>query len=136
MTHLHLLKFQFNSLMNLTCSRSSTARSSSYLQELEVVLDQCCQPCSFPTNLGLFFVDLRGFLKTFRLLVFGLVLIKIYSFFGLVFCRCLQIADCFFIKFHGQFPLSIYFKMKFGLFLCKFAHFGLVFFGFASLFLY
>jgi len=38
----------------------------------------------FPANLGLFFVELRVFLKTCGLLVFGLVLIEIFCFLGLL----------------------------------------------------
>jgi len=53
-----------------------------------VRLVQCCQPCGFPANLGLLFVDLR-FLKICGFLDFGLVLIKSCSFFGLVFCKFL-----------------------------------------------
>jgi len=52
---------------------------------------QCCQPCPFPANLGLFFLELRVFLKTCGLLAFGLVLIEIFLFFA-DFC----FADCFF----------------------------------------
>jgi len=52
-------------------------------------VDQYCQPWGFPANLTCFFVDLRFFLKTWALLVFGLVLIEICLFFGLAFCRFL-----------------------------------------------
>jgi len=61
---------------------------------------QCCQPCGFPANLGLFFVELRVFLKTCGLLVFGLVLVEICLFFGLVFCR-FQFCRLLFFKFYG-----------------------------------
>ena len=47
------------------------------------------QPCGCPANLGLFFVDLRVFLKACGLLVFGLVLIEICLFFADI---CLRIA--------------------------------------------
>jgi len=40
-------------------------------------LKQCCQPCGFPANLGLFF------LKTCGLLVFGLVFIAMWLLFGI-----------------------------------------------------
>ena len=80
----------------------------------------------FPANLGLFFVELRVFLKTCGLLVFGLVLIEIFLFFGFViadFC----FKDCFFSNFMAlllfQFPAN----GILGVFLWKFAHFGLVF---------
>jgi len=43
----------------------------------------------FPRIWTCFYVELRDFLKTCGLLVFGLVLMEIGSFFGLVFCRFL-----------------------------------------------
>jgi len=54
---------------------------------------QCCQPCRFPHELGRFSVELRFFLKTCKLLVFGLVSIEICLFLGL----CLP--DFFFSSF-------------------------------------
>jgi len=62
--------------------------------------NQCCQHCGFPANLGLFFVELRVFLKTCRLLVFGLVLFEICLFFGLVFAD-VCFADCSFSNFEA-----------------------------------
>ena len=50
-------------------------------------LTQCCQHCGFPANLGLFFVELRVFLKACGLLLFRLISIDICLFFGLFFCR-------------------------------------------------
>ena len=50
-------------------------------------LSQCCQPCGFPANSGLCFCGVAFFLRTCGLLVFGLVLIEICLFFGLVFRR-------------------------------------------------
>ena len=57
---------------------------------------QCCQPCGFPINLGLFFWGVACFLKASGLLVFGLVVIEIFLFFGLVFCRFLFCGLFFF----------------------------------------
>ena len=54
-----------------------------------------------------FFVELRFFLKTCGLLVFGLVLIENCCFFGLVFAD-FCFADCFFFKCDGTFAVSIY----------------------------
>jgi len=62
----------------------------------------------FFREFGLDFLWICVFLKTCGLLVFGLVLIKICLFYA-DFC----IADCFFIKLHGHFALSIYCKTKF-----------------------
>jgi len=55
---------------------------------------QCCQPCGFPANLGLYFCGVAGFLKTCGLLAFGLVLVEIFLFFA-GFC----FADRFFSNF-------------------------------------
>jgi len=63
----------------------------------------------FSRKFGLVFLWICVFLKTCGLLAFGLVLIKICVFFA-----DFRIADCFFIKFHGHFALSIYCKTKFG----------------------
>ena len=76
---------------------------------------QCCQPCGFPANLGLFFVDLRVFWRLAGCL-----------FFGLVFCRFLFCGLLFF-KSYGTFALQFAAKGNSGVFLCKFAHFGLGF---------
>jgi len=65
-----------------------------------------CQPCSFPANLGLFFVKLRVFLDL-RVAFFGLVLIEICLFFGLVLYRFLFCGLLFF-KFYGTFAVSMY----------------------------
>ena len=45
--------------------------------------NHCCQPCGFTANSGFIFVELRFFLKTCGLLVFGLVLFEIYLFSGI-----------------------------------------------------
>ena len=45
--------------------------------------NKCCQPCGFPAKSGLCFVELRVFLKTCGLLVFGLVVIEICLFSGI-----------------------------------------------------
>jgi len=82
---------------------------------------QYCQPCSFPVNLDLFFVD---FLKTCGLLV----LIKICLFFGLVFCRFQFCALFFFLNFMAFLLFQFIAKFNLGMFSCKFAYFGLVFF--------
>ena len=85
----------------------------------------------FPRIWACFFVDLRFFMKTCRLLVFGLVLIKIACFLQVSVLR---------IDFLSNFMAILLFqciaKRNLGVFLCIFAHFGLVLFGFASLFLY
>jgi len=72
----------------------------------------------FSPNLGLFFVDLRFFLKTCGLLV----LTKICLFFA-DFCN----ADCFFSNCITCLLFQFTEKQNLGVFLCKFAHFGLVF---------
>ena len=56
-----------------------------------------------------FFVELRVFLKTCRLLVFGLVLIEICLFFGLVFSD-FYFADCFFPNFMALLPFQLMLK--------------------------
>jgi len=61
-------------------------------------LQQCCQPCGFPANLGSFFCGVVGFFKTWGLLVFGLVLIEMCLFFA-DFC----FVDCFFSNFMALF---------------------------------
>jgi len=67
----------------------------------------------FPREFGLvFFCGFAGFLKAGELLVFGLVLIKICLFFGIVFCSFLYYGLLFF-KFYGHFALSIYCKTEF-----------------------
>jgi len=82
---------------------------------------QCCQPCVFPANLGLFFCGVAFFFKTCGLLLFGLVLIEICCFLGLFF------ADCFFPNFLATLLFQFTAKGILGMFLWKFAHFGLVF---------
>jgi len=82
------------------------------------LLQQCCQPCGFPANLGLF-LWICGFFEDLRVACFGAFLIKI----GLL----LRIFVCGLLKFYGTFAVSIYCKTKFGVFLCKFAHLGLFF---------
>jgi len=61
-----------------------------------LVINQRCQPCGFPANLGLFFVELRVFLMNCGLLVFRLVLIEICLFFGLVFMQISALWIAFF----------------------------------------
>jgi len=56
----------------------------------------------FPRIWVSFFVDLRVFLKTCWLLVFGLILTEICLFFGLVFSD-FCFSDCFFFKCDGNF---------------------------------
>ena len=55
----------------------------------ESVVTSAANLAVFPQIWACFFVELRFFLKTCGLLVFGLVLIEICVFFGLVFCRFL-----------------------------------------------
>ena len=55
---------------------------------------ECCQPCGFPANLGQFFVELRFFLKTCGLLVFGLVFCR-FLFFLIAFSSILMEIFCF-----------------------------------------
>jgi len=97
------------------------------LYALGVHLKQCCQPCGFPANLGLFFVELWFFLKTWGLLVFGLVLIEICLFYA-DFC----FADCFFFKCYGTFAVSMYSWRHIGRDFVKICPFGACFFGFAT----
>jgi len=52
-------------------------------------------------------MKLRVFLEACGLLVFGLVLIEICVFFGLVFCRFV-LRIVFFSNFNGIFAASIY----------------------------
>jgi len=68
------------------------------------------------------FGGFAGFLKTCGLLVFGLVLIKICLFFA-----DFSFAHCFLFKFYVTFVLQFIAKRNLGVFLCKFAHFDLVF---------
>ena len=72
-----------------------------------------------------FFCGFAFFLKTCGLLV----LFKICLFF-VDFC----FADCFFFKFQGISALQFTAKQNLGVFLCKFAHFGLVFSDFPPCF--
>jgi len=75
---------------------------------------QCCQPCGFPANLGLFFLWICGFFwRLAGCLFLGLFWLKFASVLGLFFAD-FCIADCLFMKFHGHFALSIYWKMKVG----------------------
>ena len=52
-------------------------------------LAQCCQPCVFPANLGLFFSEFAVFFESCGLLIFGLVLFKNCLFLGLFFANFL-----------------------------------------------
>jgi len=76
----------------------------------------------FPCIRTCFFVELRVFLKTCGLLVFGLVLIENCLFFA-DFC----FADCFFSNFLALLLFQCTAKGILGVFLSKSAHFGLVF---------
>jgi len=86
------------------------------LQKLRIIAQQCCQPCDFPTNLGLFFCGVAGFLKTCGLLVFGLVLTEICLFFR-VFFADFCFSDCFFFNFYGNFLFQFAPKSILGVFL-------------------
>jgi len=83
------------------------------------LLQQCCQPCGFPTNLGLFFCGLAGFFEDLRVACFGVFLIKIDLF--------LQIFVCGLLKFYSTLVVSIYCKTKFGRVFVYICTFGLVF---------
>ena len=86
----------------------------------KLFVNQCCQPCGFPTNLGLFYCG-------FALETFGfLVLIKICLFFyKFLFCGVL------FFKFDGTFAVSIYYTTKFRRVFVKICSFWACFFGFS-----
>jgi len=86
---------------------------------------QCCQPFGFRATLGLLFLWICGFFgRLAGCLFLGLFVAD--------FC----IADCFFSNFMAILLFQSTAKRNLGGFLCKFDHFGLVFLGFASLFLY
>jgi len=77
----------------------------------------------FSRKFGLVFLwSCRFFLRTYGLLVFGLVLIEICLFFA-DFC----FADCFFSNFMAILLFESTAKSILGVFLRRFAHFGLVF---------
>ena len=75
----------------------------------------------FSREFDLIFCQVAGFLKTCVLLVFGLVLFEICLFF-----TNLCFADCFFFKFSSLLKFQFTAKGNLGVFLWKFAHFGLV----------
>jgi len=86
----------------------------------------------FSREFGLVFYGFAGFFwRLAGCLFLGLFWLKFALFFA-DFC----IADCFFSNFMAILRFQFTAKRNLGVFLCKFAHFGLVFFGFASLFLY
>jgi len=84
--------------------------------------------------LGLFFVELRSFFEDLRV-VYGLVLFRSCFFWGLL-CANFSFVDCFFSNFMALLLFQFTAKRNLGKFFCKFAHFGLVFFRFASLLLF
>ena len=73
--------------LHVTHDISSTTATFSRLVALR--LFQCCQPCVFPANMGLFFSELAFFLVTCGLLIFGLVLFKNCLFLRLFFANFL-----------------------------------------------
>ena len=82
----------------------------------------------FSREFGLvFFVDLRLFWRLAACLFLGMFWLKFACFLGLFFCSFLFCGFLFFFKFHGTFALQFTSKQNLGVFLCKFAHFGLVF---------
>jgi len=90
----------------------------------------------FPRIWACFFCGVAGFLKTCRLLVFGLVLIEISLFFGLVFCRFLLCGLFFFSNFYGIFTVAIYCERHIGRVFVKICSFWACFFGFATMIFY
>ena len=92
-------------------------------------------PLRFSREFGLVFLWICAFFwRLAGCLFLGLCWLKFACSLGLFFAD-FCIADCFFIKFHGHFALSIYSKTKFGrvfVYICSYW----AFFGFASLFLH
>jgi len=86
------------------------------------VVGQCCQPCGFPANLGLFFCGFAFFLKTCGLLA----LIKICLFFR-IFLQISVLRIAFLSNFMAILLFQFTTKRNLGVILCKFAHFGFVF---------
>ena len=86
----------------------------------------------FSREFGLVVCVFAFFLKTYGLLVFGVLLIEICLFFGLVFCRFL-FWDCFLFKFCGTFAVSIYCLWHIGRVFVKICSFWACIFEFASL---
>ena len=76
-------------------------------------------------------ICLADCLKTCGLLDFGLVSIKFACFLQIFVLRI-----AFFFKVHGTFGVQLTAKRNLGMFLCKFAHFGLVFSIFPPIFLF
>ena len=69
------------------------------------LLQQCCPPCVFPANLGLFLCGFAFFFKTGVLLALSLFWLKLACFADFV---------CGLLKFYSTFAVSIYCKRKFG----------------------
>ena len=99
---------------------------------------QCCQPCGFPANLGLFFCGVAGCFEDLRVACFWACLIEICLFFGLVFCRFLFFRLLLFQIFwhfccfnlllkviltcfcENLLILGLFFRMRLPAFLCNF----------------
>ena len=102
--------------------------SAEQVRRYTVLLVQCCQPCGFPANLGLFFFEGAGFFEDLRVAWFNWNLLVFWACFFADFC----LFDCFFFKFYVSFGS----KRHIGLVFVKIWSFWACFFGFATLLFY